>query len=470
GFSSVSPSSRQAQRTLWANLLAQGPTYQLVLTGVRDLGRTRLFTSAGGTQVSTTRTSSVSVNGLLRHPAYPTVSLQYERSLSQPGGGQSAGATTFLVGANYDWGPLRLIANETGQQIAHSDTSSRSSAYGVIFEEALLHDLRMSVEHFSSRNRIESPGSRRATTDRTTTIRCFALPTPFLTMDASVSLLNVSTEDAHGARAWRGQEYAANLRSEVFPGVVFDASHRAQMQSTDFGKASSDQSHANLSLRLTPVTYMSADWSASSATTSDTTEVTSQHSARFFLTHELNPYVEILLEYGDTLQRFRDSRYENTSASAGLRGSLDPSTYVGLGLRYDRRLALLENRTFDDTTVAVELEASWRPDARYGVTAGLSLLRTTGTATSRAVAPFVELRIAPDPATTISVRYNRQDVRQSEPDFPEPIVSQTATSTIRLTRLLSNGATADISYDLIQGAAGPVVRQRTVQVRYTARF
>ncbi len=474
GYSSNSPTASVDQRNLRLNLMAQGTRLNLVATLTRDSNRVSLARPEAGDQVSLVTADSYAVSGVLSYPSYPTLSLQYQKSIIWPDQGGKLNTASHLLGANYEWGPFRITADDTKQEAGFSGASATARTYGLNFSESALPTLRLSVDHYSTIAEMMTQGAQSGTSSQVTRARVSALPTPFLTLDADLAL-STSSQDAGlgGGQGFNGKESSVYLRSEVIPGVQLDFSTSSRASHSALVTTSSSQSSGSLSAQLFPSTSLLANWTRSAAQDSLGSAAGDQRGGTLSLVSELSPETDLSASYGRTRQGFADVQQDIVSADLGLTHQVDPTLALGASYHQYRQATLRASGPSQSALNALQLDATWLPDALWGLRFGLGVARDRGDSKGLSLIPSFDLRWAMDPATTVTLRYTLRTIRESLVQEGGSITSTNQTSTGltgRLTHTLPNGGAFQVAYDYQKGLLGPFVWQKVLQFQYTRTY
>jgi hypothetical protein len=470
GYSSSSPTASVDQRNFRFNLMAQGTRLDLVATLTRDSNRVSLARPEPGNQVSLVTADSYAVSGVLSYPSYPTLSLQYQKSIVSPDQGGKLDTASHLIGANYEWGPFRITADDTRQEAGFSGASATARTYGISFSESALPTLRLNVDHYSTVAEVMTRGTQSGTSSQVTRARVSALPTPFLTLDADLAL-STSSQDASlgGGQGFNGQESSVYLRSEVVPGVQLDLSTSSRTSRSALASTSSSQNSGSLAAQLFPNTSLLANWTRSAARDSLGSATSDQRGGTLSLVSEISPETDLSASYGRTRQGFADVQQDIASTDLGITKQIDPTLALGTSYHRYRQATLRAGDRSQSTLDALQLDATWLPDPLWGLRFGLGVARDRGDSRGLSLIPSFDLRWEMAPATTVTLRYVLRTIRESTMQGGAiTTTSETSTGlTGRLTHSLANGGAFQVVYDYQKGFLGPFVWQKVLQFQYT---
>jgi hypothetical protein len=465
------PEVSSSEQDVRLDLRAPGQVLSVDAALSRSSDRLTVLSAAGGSQTATSRADTFSINSTLSYPAYPLVSVQYQRTATSFGAAQSTESTSTRLGANYDWSPLRFSVDESRQQGAAATPSYLSRQYGVTLNTSLTSAARLSVDHFQSSSELHGTETSQ-TMSRSTTARLSALPTPFLVLDAELTDTS-SSQDGLGAGGSSGLTHMLALRSDPLPGVRLDLMERGQRGRSGSWTSTSQEQTMNLAVQLPPSTTLVAILSQSRFSVSGGGSDSRQRQQQISFSTPLFGQTDLQASYNRNSRSHDNSEEASTSLSAGLFGELTPGLTANATYRYDRQESVRQGAAIRDVTQSLQVEADWSPSPIWDLTLGVTAVRTDGSRRSSTLAPSVDARWNMDPSTTLTVRYNLQRLRdQGNPSDSPPRVFAGGFSFLnaRLIHDLREDESIELSLDTQASSGGALSWERALGLHWTKRL
>ncbi|HEY3414366.1 MAG TPA: hypothetical protein VGM51_15115 [Armatimonadota bacterium] len=455
GIDSSDSNFRQNSRGWTLNLYSTDPKYMLS----SRIDHNSYTTSSGLSTKSTGYTTNYHADLLLRQPAYPAVSLQFQRQTSGTNYGGASGnytTSTWLMSSYYDMAPLRFTVDRSRQRFDYSGANSiqmGSQSSAITLNRSLMTGLTVYGELSHTATDVKYSASSSSTDTNRRVLRLTV--TPLRSLVADISLESQADRQKVGLVSGTNDNALVSwsVRSEILPGLSLDASDDRQTQSgrAYFGYPSSVSRNRSVALtaRFSDAALFSVSNTRSDFDVSTTIYHATQESLQSTLQASLSPTTDLNLNYG------------RSKSSAG-GGDLFDSSVEGLLIR-DRTSRLLSvgasfrrNRLRSEVSGGepllqygdtADVDVSWQPRYDVGLDLRMSHQNNTGSGAYKSFAPSGNLRWQITSATNFTANYSLQRYRPFDPTNVGLLGQDTRGLSMRLTHRIARGATLDIAYD-----------------------
>jgi hypothetical protein len=432
------------------------------------------YAGLGGRRTTVTAaTNNLTLTGAVRYPRYPSFTFQYAWSDSTFGGAGHTTGTTWLLAGNYDWGPLRFIADQSSQSFGDAGGTGRRSQYGVTYSQSLLPKVEVSIDHLRTNTALEAAGSTLESSGASTTARLTAYPTPAIVLAGEFGVTDGSpgglSGDAQG-RA-RSRRYSLDVRTEVVPGTRLDVFSRTQSHDSTFGQSTNRELAVDLDTRLGPSTILGAQWNRSRSDFGGS-YFQHQEGARLTASSRLGTNTRLHASAGRSRQENERGTSESLTAEVGITHEVGPNLSLSGSYDFLRRRDDQSGEALRDTVHSLMLDARWAPNRQWDVRGGIGITSRRNSESSLSVDPYAELRWSPTYSTTVTVRQYVDYSSERSRDEGAPFVATRAAAgfSARLSHQLSENESVRIGYEESGGLGGTLDAQKMLQANYVRSF
>ncbi|MGO8672202.1 MAG: hypothetical protein ACLQVD_12655 [Capsulimonadaceae bacterium] len=426
--------------------------------------------------LTTGRTSTYSTGVLLRMPAYPLVSIQYqgEDNTSNAGSASSTYSTNaWQLSSQYYLRPLQFTYDGQNQTtssggVQTSQTTIQRSA--VAFDYSLLSNLDLNAQLSRTDTGSQNWGTTNTNAGQ---VRLTAQPTS--AVSATVALQDqVNTEPTVlGPNSANSRTLSLDVRTQFLPRVGIEYTDQVQDQHLLSDGVASDYSTWNslteLSARLTNATIFQAGLTESGSAP----QSQPQSSLQCGLLTRLRPTTDLSLNIGnDRLVSDAQDWNKDTQANISLRDRTTTRLSLGATYRWDGS----QSQTSPDPEISQQLnqfslDALWQPAAGTSINLQLGWFTDMGSLDSSSLEPGVNFRWRIGSHTDLAADYNltSSNVQNTigNSTFEQ---QQNNTASVNLTHTFLDGSRLNILYNYLNETAGSSEWQKQFQVQYTMRY
>ncbi|MHB1459037.1 MAG: TonB-dependent receptor, partial [Armatimonadota bacterium] len=471
----------QSNRDLRFNVYAAGSRYNFT-------GRISRGDSVSSSRVlnGDSRGSRTNYNASLlwREPAFPVVSVQYIRNVSDNssnGSKQNFVNSTWMLSSYYDLDPLRFTFDRSvrtfdnsGQQSSQT-TIQRSS---IQMNQELMRGMIFTGELSRYTTSFDASLRASSTSSNTGLFRVSLMPTQ--SVIASIDLSNQSTEQKSIRRVQQTDfgMVTFNVRAQVMPELSLDFSNRHQSQTGKvFNSSSRTESNSNswnlgINGQLADGTSINGSLSNSTFDVGILGNRTSQNSAVLSLLTDLTRTTDLNANVGQETSRIGLGQdYVNRFAGVSLRDHASRTLSLGAAVRWSDTTSPFQNGTRSrQTSNAVNFDALWLPTQRVGLNVGVIYQVNNGANSSNFFAPELNLRWQVDSLTNLVLGYNLNQISARNLVDSPRTNQRNDGMTFRIDHSFLDGSSLNLAYDFQKTELGSLEWQKQFRLYYSRRL
>lgn len=457
------------------NLYSTEPKYMLN----SRISHTTYGTSSGQAASATGTTTNYNADLFLRQPAYPAVSVQFQRQVSGSNFAGTSGSyttTSWLMSSYYDLLPLRFSIDRSRQMFDYSGSSSiqtNSQTSAVTLNRSLTSGLTIFGELSRSGTDVAYANNSSSNDINRRVLRLTA--TPMRSVVAELALESEADRQKVGLLEGRNNNTSVSwsVRSEILPGLSFDAGDEKQTQSgREFlGYPGSVSRVRNLALtaRLSDAAIFNVASTRSYYDVSSSVYQATEDSLQSSLQTNLSRTTDFSLNYGRSKSSAgAGDLFDNTVEGASIRDRTSSKLSVGATYRLNRvRSRVAGADSLEQHGDSTDLDVSWQPRYDIGLDLRVSNQNNRGVGAFRSLAPSGNVRWQLDSSTNLTANYSLQRYRQFDPANVGLLGQDTRGLSIRMIHSFARGANLDLSYDFQASNITDIEWHRQLRLGFT---